>query len=264
MKYREFRPSVKYEGFIKAFWSLEGGAAYSHYSLADVCPELLFHYKGIFDEVFANNRTDKTFSSGVHGQTTAPRRFTIDNPFGIFGVSFYPHALPFLFGMPSNELTDEMPDLRSLLGANAAALEEKIFIAENHRQRIDIIESFVHQKLEKRFEQELPVFYCIRTIIKNNGRFTVRQLASQCFLSERQLERQFKRYAGLSPKMFMRVIRFLSAANHYGNPIKSLTGLALEFGYYDQSHFIHDFIKFSSLHPRHYFSGNTGATDWRD
>ncbi len=65
MKYREFRPSVKYEGFIKAFWSLEGGAAYSHYSLADACPELLFHYKGIFDEVFANNRTDKTFSSGV-------------------------------------------------------------------------------------------------------------------------------------------------------------------------------------------------------
>lgn len=264
MKYREFRPSIKLEGFIKAFWSLEGEAAYSHYSLADACPELLFHYKEVFDEVFENNKIKKTFSSGVHGQTSSPRRFTIDKPFGIFGISFYPHALPFLFDMPSSELTDEMPDLKEILGAEANELEEKIFSADNHEQRINIIEAFVQQKLAKKFQQELPVFYCIRSVIKNKGRFTVKQLASQCFLSERQLERQFQQYAGLTPKMFSRIVRFLSAANHFGKPIKSLTDLALEFGYYDQSHFIHDFKKFSGLHPRHYFSGSTGATDWRD
>jgi AraC-like DNA-binding protein len=50
----------------------------------------------------------------------------------------------------------------------------------------------------------------------------------------------------------------------YGNKKKSLTSIALECGYYDQSHFIHDFKEFPGLHPKYIFSGNSDATKWRE
>lgn len=93
---------------------------------------------------------------------------------------------------------------------------------------------------------------------------SVKQLSAACFLSERQFQRQFKEYAGMGPKLFSRIVRFLFAANFYGETSKSLTDIALDAGYYDQSHFIHDFKKFSNLQPHDFFSGATGATDWRD
>lgn len=129
MKYLEYKPSAKYADFIKAFWVLEGDATYQHYSLADVCPELLFHYNGCFDEILQNNNIEKTFTSGIHGQTFKPRKFSIDKAFGIFGVSFYPHALPLIFGLPANELTNEMPDLKTILQQQGEELEERIFSA---------------------------------------------------------------------------------------------------------------------------------------
>ncbi len=115
MKYKEFNPSDVYKDFIKTFWVLEGEATYEHYSLADVCTELLFHYKGHFDEILKNNRVEKTFTSGIHAQTFKPRKFSINKAFGIFGVSFYPYTLPLLFNLPAIELTNEMPDLKTLL-----------------------------------------------------------------------------------------------------------------------------------------------------
>ena len=42
------------------------------------------------------------------------------------------------------------------------------------------------------------------------------------------------------------------------------TDIAHNCGYYDQSHFIHDFRAFSGQHPLKYFSGVSGATEWRD
>lgn len=264
MKYCEYLPSSELANFIKMFWTLEGETTYQHYSLADVCPELLFHYDGKFDEVFQNNKIEKTFTSGIHAQTSKPRKFTIDKPFGIFGISFYPHALPFLFNISAHELTDEMPDLKTLLGNEGNELEEKIFSAESHNERIQIIGNFIYKKLVKNFDTELPVFHCIRTIIGNKETKKVSELSDSCFLSERQFERQFQKYAGLTPKLFSRIVRFLSATNMYGGSVRSLTEIAYECGYYDQAHFIHDFKKFSGLHPKHFYSGKSGATDWRN
>ena len=92
----------------------------------------------------------------------------------------------------------------------------------------------------------------------------VQEMAGRAFLSTRQFERNFKQFAGFSPKLYSRIIRFQAAMQQYGNKAMSLTAIAYECGYYDQSHFIHDFKEFSGHHPHHYFSGNAEGTEWRD
>jgi AraC-like DNA-binding protein len=93
----------------------------------------------------------------------------------------------------------------------------------------------------------------------------VRDLASHFNLSERQFERKFSEYAGMSPKRFMRIVRFENACNLYRNKLeKSLTEIAYECGYFDQSHFIRDFKTFSGYEPGQYFRGHAEGTEWRD
>ncbi len=264
MKYQTYKPSERFTNFVKSFWVLESDEPYTHYSMADVCPELLFHYKGHFDELFDNGKIEKSFTAGIHGQTHSTRKFHINKGFGIFGVCLYPQTIPLLFGIPSTEVTNQMPDLNVLLKAEGDELEEKIAEAIDSNQRIKIVEGFIEHKFRLNQKEQLPVFSCIRTIIQKRGVLNIKQLADSHFLSERQFERQFLKFSGFGPKLFSRIVRFHSAMAQYGNNEKSLTEIAYETGYYDQSHFIHDFKKFSGHLPKEYFSGNSRATAWRD
>ena len=52
--------------------------------------------------------------------------------------------------------------------------------------------------------------------------------------------------------------------NEYGNQDLSLTEIAFKYGYYDQSHFIHDFKQFSGYHPSAYFYGKPEGAEYRE
>ncbi|HVI45833.1 MAG TPA: helix-turn-helix transcriptional regulator [Chitinophaga sp.] len=264
MKYYTIPSPPALKDIVRFFWVLESNEPYTHYSMADVCPEMVFHYNGRFDELLHNGDITPSFTAGIHGQTNFTRRFHIDDSFGIFGTYLYPHAIPLLFNIPAPELTNQMTDLQLLLQAAGSELEEKIWNARSTAQRVKIMESFILQRLAKHYKAEPPVFQCIQSIIHSKGLVTIKQLASDHFLSERQFERKFRQFSGFSPKLFSRIVRFQSTMAQYGNKEKSLTEIALECGYYDQSHFIHEFREFSGNHPRHYFSGDSDATKWRD
>ena len=53
------------------------------------------------------------------------RRFITENSFGIFGVYFYPFALPQLFSIPACELSDQAPDLNSIAGQRGCSTRRK-------------------------------------------------------------------------------------------------------------------------------------------
>lgn len=268
MRYYTFPPSPKLAPYVRAYWVLEGTASperpYIHRSTADGCAEMLFHYKGRFDELLQNGWQEKSFISGVHGPSQCYSRFLIHQDFGIFGAYLYPFALAQLLNISAAAVSNQMPDLHSLLGQEGKDLEEKIFLARNNAQRTQILNSFLEAQLTQYHQYQPPVFSAIRTIIDQRGLIKVAELAQQVFLSTRQFERKFKEFAGFSPKLYARIIRFQATTREYGNREKSLTEIAYDCGYYDQSHFIHDFKAFSGHHPRHYFSGKAEGTEWKD
>lgn len=264
MRYETIPPPPHLAHIIRFFWMMEGEAGYTHHNMADACVEMLFHYRGRFDEIENNGERSSSYTAGLHGATHVLRRYTIDAGFSIFGVYFYPQAIPLLFSLPASELTNVAVELSYLLKSVGIQLEEEIMAASNNRERCSIICRFTEQRLAARHTIELPVFSAIRHIIHNKPDTSIADLARQYYLSERQFERQFKQYAGLSPKLFSRIIRFQAAASFYKRDVMSLGSIALECGYYDQSHFISDFKTFSGLHPKQFFSGHSGATDWRE
>lgn len=267
MKYFTIKPSERLAAYVRYFWVLEGeasfGQPYVHRSMADGCAELIFHYNGIFHELLNNSTTERSFSSGLAGQSQQFRRFLIKQNFGMFGVYLYPFAVSQLFSISGTDAKNQMIDLPSLIGIEANALEEKMMLAIDNKLRIKIITEFLEKKLVNAKKQPPGVFEAIKYIIHTHGATKVEALAKQNFQSTRQFERNFKQFAGFSPKLFSRIIRFQTALGEYQNKEKSLTEIAYECGYYDQSHFIQDFKEFSGFNPRAYFSGKTEATDWR-
>jgi len=92
-------------------------------------------------------------------------------------------------------------------------------------------------------------------IFNSNRIVTVADMASAAGVSERRLERLFKKYIGLSPKYYARIIRFNYIFQLIKSKENSWAEIVCQSGYYDQSHFTHNFKAFTGEDPSAYFFG---------
>lgn len=268
VKYYTIPPPVSLAQYVRFFWVLEGeatlGKPYIHRTLADGCVEIFFHYNNTFDEITIADKIETSIAAGVSGPCQKFNRYIINKNFGMFGAYIYPYAIPVFFSMPATELSNQMPDIKTLAGNHGNALEERMMLAENNMMRVKILADFLEKQLAKNTIPQKAFVAAVNCIIQTKGAVNVNALAYNYCLSTRQFERKFKEAAGFSPKLFSRIIRFQSALSKYGQKNRSLTSIAYDCGYYDQSHFIHDFKEFSGYHPRTYFNGHAEGNEWRD
>jgi AraC-like DNA-binding protein len=264
MNYKIIQPPQQLSDYVRFFWFLETDPSlhmpFVHRAFAYLCPEIIFCYKGQFTHNIEFEQ-EKNLISGVFGQTQTFSKVTARSNFGVFGLYLYPHAFPQLFRLPASEITNQSLDIKELCGKEGEILEEKIMLALNNDQRVKIVCSFLEARLKHVKPAYTKIFSSIK-LISHSWKFTsVKALADESFLSVRQLERRFKELSGFSPKLFLRIRRFNSVLNRsFGD--NSLVQIAYECGYYDQSHFIHDFQKFSGCNPKDYFRPETmAATD---
>ena len=266
MKYQTIPPSPKLAPYIRCFWIYEDEAStaepYIYRAYANGCPELVFHYQSTFDQII-DGKTERSFAAGIHAQARKPTRFVVHQNWGIFGCYLYPFALPRLFSFPANDFTDREIDFRSVLGREGKDLEEKMLTAGGNDSRLQILSQFLEKRLAADRKEVPLVFASIGHIIRSRGLVNVRELARENFLSDRQFERKFKEFSGFSPKLFARISRFQAALTEYGSG-KSLTAIAYDCGYYDQSHFINDFKEFSGYNPGLFFSGLAEGSEYLD
>jgi AraC-like DNA-binding protein len=87
---------------------------------------------------------------------------------------------------------------------------------------------------------------------------TVRDVARATGLSERRFSQVFRESVGLSPKVWCRVQRFQRAVRqlHAGRDLP-WADLALDCGFYDQSHFANEFRAFSGIDASTYSARRT-------
>jgi AraC-like DNA-binding protein len=76
-------------------------------------------------------------------------------------------------------------------------------------------------------------------------------------LSDRQLERNFSKEIGTTPKLYSNMVRFENLLRYRIDfPDKSWTEIAYEFNYYDQMHLIKAFKRFLDITPSDFRAGN--------
>jgi AraC-like DNA-binding protein len=92
----------------------------------------------------------------------------------------------------------------------------------------------------------------VRSMVAQRGCGSVREVASAFAYSEKQLRRLFVRQVGTSPKLFARIVRANHALHLLQKQPATLIEVAIDAGFYDQAHFIHDFLSICGLTPQEY------------
>jgi AraC-like DNA-binding protein len=160
--------------------------------------------------------------------------------------------VPFL-GTAASELADTHVDLEALWGISAMELRERLCEAKMPSERFDLLEKALVAHLFRPLERHHAVRFALDTFARSNSGLPVRDVARDAGLSQRRFIQLFAREVGMSPKLFCRVRRFrqaLETTRQTAEP--DWARVAVDCGYYDQSHLIHDFRFFSNLSPTEY------------
>ena len=83
-------------------------------------------------------------------------------------------------------------------------------------------------------------------------------MVEQVGFSQRRFIQLFSDEVGLTPKLFCRVNRFQRVVRRLATMNEvDWAQVALDCGYYDQAHFIHDFQAFAGITPSAYLQDRT-------
>jgi AraC-like DNA-binding protein len=256
MNFRLIRPAAALSRYIKHYWFLEMEACETvgERVVPTGYMELTFHFA---NHLLKRKRTEE-LQPGIIlcGQKTDYFDVLPTGKTAMLSIQFFPHGAGVFFDLPISEMANETLDLYDLIGVPARELEEQLAGLPMLEDKVKHIEAFLLGRLLLKTDHAWNrIAHTIGLINQSNGMIKPDQLASEACLSRKQHERVFKEMVGLSPKQFLKVIRFqytLSAHQHF--PLDSLTELAYRCGYYDQSHMINDFRELSGITPKQYFN----------
>jgi AraC-like DNA-binding protein len=267
IQYHMYKPQGILADFVRFFWSLEAqveaAEPFIHRTLPDNCLELIFYCKGKLSISSLEGDEGKTFASGVFGQAQKFRQFMTNSDFNLFGVYLYPYSLKILFNLPAHKFYNEKIDSETLWGIKGKVLEEQIILAHNSAQRVQLVSNFLLERIRMMRCHDSAFVRNIQSVVDNNTLISISSFAHDCNLSRRQFERKFKEYSGFSPKDFFNVIRFKNVLKEIDERGKSLAQIAVDTGYYDQSHFTNEFKRLSGYSPKEFVTNYPEAVDIR-
>lgn len=265
MNFQFAYPSAKLKPYIKQYWGFENvldkGLQYSQRIIPSGLPELIFYFDKRPD---AQNRTLEG-NALLNVQQNDYYDLIISENLSIFSVTFHPHGISQFFNFPLYELQNQSVFLAYIDKEWSNLVEQKLEESKSFQDRVEVIEAHLLRLLYSNLNQRdfLRMSHIIDLIWRTNGSIDIDTLADNACLSRKQFERKFSEIIGISPKQYLKIIRFQYAI-HIKNKStgKNLTELAYESGYYDQSHFIVDFKQFSGLTPKQLFDQCNSVSDF--
>lgn len=231
---REFLPIPQLRQFAECIWYSPAVAA----TRFEIVPD------GSVDVCFVlSERAPRTL---IFGTTTRTSTYELESGAPHFGVRFRPGSAPLFVKGNISDLTDNAMAVPDFLGLNA----EEMLEASSMVERRNRLESTLLRALRHSYDRRSSVLSrAIATIESRKGNVRLRELAAECSLSERQVERLFLDGVGITPKLYMRIRRFRSVLSHLQDPPDDepvrFADIAASYGYTDQSHLARDFRDFN-------------------
>lgn len=276
-RYAEYAPDERLRDVICCYWS---SAAHPQQDeqLHRIVPD------GCIDIIFDLN-TRQMNGAFLTSLMRSYEVMHLDEPMAFFGVRMYADQVRRLFGYAGAELTGYHVGLEQWLGRDAASIVERVILADNMTERIQLVDTWLLHLLHERDDQASSLLHTvIQQIDHKRGNVSIRQLAEDTHYSERTLRRLFQQELGMAPKEWADIIRFQAVlrycqltdqrlrreqpashpkvmAGHLSYQTQSRTGnmdresrlslseLATAFGYYDQAHLNLAFNRYYGLTP---------------
>ncbi|MCB0280159.1 MAG: AraC family transcriptional regulator [Calditrichaeota bacterium] len=254
MIYKRINPADTLANYVECYWIIENESIeiVEQKIIPDGFPEIIFHYSDPY-EINISGDWEIQSRQLLAGQIRNHFFLRNTGKSSMFGIKLKPAAVSYFFGLDLDQLTDQVVDLAKISGDQWSELNEHVQSIPDHNSLIDFCNQFLNRFIEaKRISVDNKLEKAIGRIFQSHGSATVAELCEASGLSERSLERQFKKRIGLGPKYYARIIRFNRVFELTADKQRSWSDITHEIGYYDQAHFIKDFKTFSGEEPSRY------------
>jgi len=256
--YTEFKPPENLRKYICCYW-----VAPSLIDSSIIDTELQYHENvipdGCIDLLFGTDKYGNMCRSILVGTMSRGTVVNMEyNNIKTFGIRFYPGGLQAFISESASEFTDRM-ELIDTIGQDVLIeLAKQISKITDIYSKIIYCNQYFTSRIKNKIPWEDKFQNMLYHIYSSNGIILVKDIAQREVISEKQVTRIFNNRVGISAKVFIKTIRFQNALKIINTKkFVRIADVALEAGYYDQSHFIHDFYTFSSMKPSAYLKNIT-------
>src|SRR5215510_10051312 len=235
--------------FIKRFLVIEFTHAHKDLHLPDKGMVAAFRYKGDC----ALEEGIKAPQSAITGLWDTRRSHDHGKDSAVVLAAFTATGAAAFLRHPLDEFFNTTVAMDGLLGRPTDLNRVNEQLAENmgNARRVQLIENFLIAHAPNTRPDPL-VSAAVSWIEETRAMARIEELVRRVGLSQSALERRFRRVVGASPKKFASIVR-LRQVLHLRSKGADFTSIAHAAGYYDQSHFIKDFKRFSGLAPESFF-----------
>ncbi|MDX1479867.1 MAG: AraC family transcriptional regulator [Saprospiraceae bacterium] len=192
----------------------------------------------------------------VSGMRTQPITIPSGQNHKMLIISFHKgRSFPF-YPLPADELTDQVVDAELIYGSAILELRNRLTEEPDIDRRFVLVEQFLCQLAGDSLEQDTVtqcMQYAVQRLVHSPGEVMMQHLSERIGYSQKHFVSLFKKHVGITPKRYMRILRFQQAVTAIeGLAQPEWSHLALDCGFYDQAHFANEFKRFSGFSPGEY------------
>jgi len=188
----------------------------------------------------------------INGFNTVPVQIQLPERQIFFGIQLQPMAVKKILGVPAGEFTDIIVDL-ALLDSNFHSLWHQLADQDNFENRMAVFSAWMGKKLIAWQPQEQMINNFLSGVDQHD--LSVTELASTLCYSPRQLSRKMAEATGMNTEEILLYKKYLHAVDLIHHTDLSLTKIAYQSHFSDQSHFIKAFKTFARMTPGEYKAG---------
>ncbi|MDR8390803.1 helix-turn-helix domain-containing protein [Aliifodinibius sp. S!AR15-10] len=265
---QEFSPGKDLRPYVEFFWegqfNLSGTTTLYQKVVPNGFVELVIHPSDSHCHLPIGDGWSSSPDYTIIGLYTRPYEVQFPHYVNVFGIRFKPEGIYNLFGIPASVFSEKYEDMELVLGREFKEYCERLRETPHVGQRLKLTTNFLLKKLEQNSAEITYLNRAAEMIRRSEGFNKIDDLPDKVYISQRQLEREFNKKIGITPKRYMRIARLNEVHRKLEEEQElELTKIAFDCGYADQAHFIRDFKSFMGVNPtlftknRHQFIVNS-------
>lgn len=253
MALSEKRSRAELSSFVESYWSFHGASS----------EELILFPDGTFNLVYAAApfnllNTNLSFKPGFYLVPLSSTPIRLLSSRAIYGIRFKAFSLPNILKGNGQQLS--AINALETLGLSTATIRHiSVDLKEQleSEEILSILEKLAFELLNPDLRVHQSLREKVNYILLEKGNVRIEKMANDFEVSRQGLHKHFMKSLRVSPKQLSAIWQL----NHFfalsENSDDSLTGRALDAGYYDQAHFNHQFSTTFGSAPNTFFRANS-------
>ena len=192
------------------------------------------------------------------GASATPVVVTLRGRVEGLSITLRPGAAAALLGIPAGEFAEKTVALEDIWRGECAQLREQLAEADDDEARVERLQAALHQQLVNRDASlHLGAAHAARIIAVSGGRARLAEVAAAIGVGERRLQQLFYAHVGLSPRTWSRLARLHACIRQLREAAPApWADVAVDGGFYDQSHLVNEFRALCGLTPTEFLSSS--------